>query len=167
MRCVNVRSATAGGISRSWSRRLSRRSRTRSKSPSSNRGFATISASSAEAPVVANRAERGQPKERRVGADFGIELARRAARGLVQRERIEIAAAFVEQIAVIAASPGRSAGSNAAPARTSTMHADERHVMLLGGPRIDAVRETTTANLGKREWTLGARSRKRAIDRRH
>src|SRR5215207_3633824 len=43
--------------------------------------------------------ERRQLEERRVGADLGIEMRTYPAEGFVHRERVEIAAALVEQIA--------------------------------------------------------------------
>ena len=43
--------------------------------------------------------ERGEADERRVGADLGIELRAEPAEGLVQGERIEVAAPFVEEVA--------------------------------------------------------------------
>ena len=95
---VKTRSATAGGMSRSCSSRFRRRSRTRSKSRASKRGLTSMSASSANAGV-GRTFERGQADQRGVGADLGVELRAEPPERLVQLERVEIAAAFVEQIA--------------------------------------------------------------------
>ena len=64
--------------------------------------------------------ERGEADEGRVRTDLGVELRAEPAERLVQRERIEVAAPFVEEVAGDRREPGRPAGSNEAPARTST-----------------------------------------------
>ena len=151
-------------MSRSCSSRLSRRSRTRSKSAASRRG---------------PRNHLGQQRQRR----------RRDRSSVVRPTSVASAPTSVSSCApsrpsascsasasrspqpssrrspVIAASPGRSAGSNAAPARTSDQHRKERHFAVYGRPGVEAVRQPPAPDLRKREGGLRARTAAGAIDR--
>ncbi len=162
---ANARSATAGGSSRSCSRRLSRRSRTRSNSCGSSRGLATISARSdnASARIAPASSARAASRRRRLRCRAARpgDLARRADASASRSPHPSSS-----RSPVIAASPGtigrieRGAGTN------QHQHADERHVAMLGRPaRRVPFASRRPPNLGKDERRLGAGSRESWIDR--
>ena len=115
---MNTRSAMAGGMSRSCSSRLSRKSR------AVEVGGLEAGARNHLCQQRQRRRrrplERREPDERRIGADLGLELRAEPAERLVQRQRVEPAAAFIEEVSGERREPGRSAGSSAAPARMTT-----------------------------------------------
>ena len=130
------------------------RDRTRA---SSNRGPGDHVREELAAPASANRSSVVSAEERGVGADFGVELRADAARApraaRAHRDRRSPRRAGRRSCA---ARPGRSAGSNAAPAGISDEHADERHLTVLDRPDVEAVRRAAPPDLGKDEGRLGA-----------
>ena len=103
----------ADGMSRSCLRRLRRSSRTRSNSRASRRGRVARSASRSQAALgkALQRREPSSVASEPMSVSSGAEPAER----LVQLERVRSPLPSSSMSPVIAASPGRSAGSAAAP----------------------------------------------------
>ena len=83
--------------------------------------------------------ERRQLEQRRVGADLGIEMRADAAERLVHRERVEIAAAFVQQIAGDGGEARLMPGILRRADRHQHETGDERHFVVLDGADAQAV----------------------------
>ncbi len=110
--------------------------------------------------------ERRQADERRVGTDLGIDLRAEPAERFVQRERIEVAAPFVEEVAGNRREPGTVGGVERGPRAHEHQHRQERHFPMNGGPGVQAVGQTAAANLRKRKRGLGTRQgQARSVDR--
>ena len=93
--------------------------------------------------------EPGHGQQRRIRPNLGIELGADPGERIVQRQRVEIAAPFVEQIT--------GDGGEAVPigriGRRSDRHeehrADHRHFAVLDRPRAQTVPERLTTYVGK------------------
>ena len=143
-------------MSRSCTSRLSRRSRTRSKSRGSRRGRMTMSARSAAAAIGEPRQAR-QRQDGRVRSDLGIEVAANPSERLVQLDGVQIATAFVEHVARDRREPGPLARIGGRADRQQHQQADERHGVVLDGPHAagrcqasgGGFRETGTPGRGR------------------
>ena len=133
--------------------RLSRRSRTRSKSA---RRAADVASSprAAPAPRSANRDEHGQAEERRVGSDFGVELRADARERFVELERAEIAAALVQHVAGHRRQALAAGGSATTRDESATSTLIERHRAVLDRPHPETVVERSAPDLGNGERQL-------------
>ncbi len=137
---MNTRSASAGGISRICRSRLRRRSRTRSKSPASSLGRVIMSASSAS-DGAADRSSVVRPTSVASEPTSVSSCAPSRAERFVQRERIEVAAPFVEEIAGDRREPGTvGRDRTTAPRANQHQHRQERHFAVHGRPGVEAVR---------------------------
>ena len=113
-------------------------------------GSRTIEASSSSARG-GELFERRQLEERRVGADLGIEVRADAAEGLVHRERVEIAAAFIEQIAGDGGEARLMPGILRRADRHQHETGDERYLVVLDGADAQAVGQRAPPDFGKVE----------------
>ena len=99
--------------------------------------------------AVGEPRQHGQAEKRRVGSDFGVELCADASERFVERQRVEIAAAFVEQVAnhrSQAFAAGRIRGGTAT---NQDEHADQRHCPVLDRPDPETRVERSATDLGK------------------
>ena len=108
-----------------------------------------------------------QAKHRGIGADFRVEVRANPPERVVQGERIEIAAALIQQIAGHRGEARSILGIGCGAERHEREHADDRHLPVLDRQHTHAVAERAPPDLRKLKTRLGAENRKAGAVCRH
>ncbi len=102
--------------------------------------------------------ERRQANERRVGSNLGVQLSPKPAKSLVQRQRIELAATFVEQITGDGGQTRPVGGIVRGTGTNDNEHGKERNLAMYGRPCVDTIRQAPPSNLRERPGGFRART---------
>jgi len=109
--------------------------------------------------------EHRQFEQGAVGPDFGFELRSDAGERIVQVQRIQRSASFIEEVAGDRRQPGALRRIACRPERQQDEHADERHLAVLDRPEPDSIVRLMPSDFGKLKRRIWPERRQpRAID---